>query len=438
MPRRPPPADLPAGPARRLARVGAAGLGIAGRTAAGRLRKVGAGAERRARIDAAVEDGNALQLFETLAGLRGTFAKLGQLLAQQGHALPEAYVLRLAELQRSAPPMHGTLARIQIRNELGRPPEELFAAFEREPFAAASLGQVHRARLADGRDVAVKVQYPGIERTLETDLGLLRRLLQGAGLLAAQPRLAAVLDELRAHLLQEVDYRQEAAAAAELGRLLADDPTVAVPGVVPELSAGRVLTLDLLAGRTLRELLAGGLPQAERDRLAERLLGLFFRQTLRLGLLHADPHPGNFLFLADGRIGLLDFGCVKRLSPAWMTEHRRLLSLPLDDEPALVEAYVRIGLLDPAGVGAAGATSQRELLLQLQRLDTAKYHRDEPFDFGDAAALRELTACFWEQARHGLAHPDFLLYVRTKLGLYDICHQLGARVRCRRVLAPFL
>ena len=429
------PADLPTGVGRRLARAGAAGAEVLGRTALASLRKVGAAPERRREIDAAAHEANALRIFDTLGELKGPFLKLGQLLAQQSHELPEAYVRRLAELQRSAPPMHGTLVRIQLRNELGRRPEEAFASFEREPFAAASLGQVHRARLAGGEELAVKVQYPGIDRSIRSDFAILRGLLTASGAGARHPELEAALEEVRSHIEQEADYIQEADAIEEFARLLADQEDVKVPRVWRGLSTRRVLTMERLEGLHAADLLRTGPSQQERDRLATRLLELFFLQTLRLGLFQADSHAGNFLFLPDGRIGLVDFGCTKRLDPAFVQEHRRVFSIPLADEPALAELYVQLGLLDPQSKRFG---ERLALLLRMQRLDTGKYHEDRPFDFGDAAYLREVTACLRDHLRGGLTHPGFVLYVRSKLGLYTLFHQLGARVNCNRAIRVYL
>lgn len=420
---------VPTGAARRLAKAGAAGVSVLGRAALGEIRKLGAGPEHRDEIDTATQEANALRILDALGQLRGAFLKVGQLLSQQSHSLPEAYVRRLSELQRSAPPMHGTLIRMQLKNELGRPPEEVFAELEREPFAAASLGQVHRALLATGEAVAVKIQYPGIERSLESDFRLLRGMLS-----ASRLELGASVDEVERHVLDEVDYVREADALEELRGLLADDRRFVLPRVLRELSSRRVLTMELLAGQHLSDLLREDPPQEERDRLATTLLGLFFRQTLELGLLHADPNPGNFLFLPDGRIGLLDFGCVKRFTPEFLAAHRRLLLTPVEDEAALVDSYLEIGLLDPA---AENAADQRSLLLTMQRLDATKYHREGLFDFRDPEFLRFLASLLREQLAAGLSHPEFVLYMRTKLGLYNLFHQLGARVDCRRILDPW-
>jgi aarF domain-containing kinase len=429
------PAEIPSGAGGRLARIGAAGAGILARTAVAAVRKAGAGPAAREAIDAATHEANALQIFDAMGRLKGAFLKVGQLLSQQSHSLPDAYVSRLAELQQQAPPMHGTLARLQLRNELGRPPGEVFAAFAREPFAAASLGQVHRARLASGEAVAVKIQYPGIERSITSDFAILRGLLRTAPLGDRRPALERAIEEVEQHLAQETDYRREADSLEELGGLLEEVPGIRVPQVFRELSTRRVLTLEYLEGRHAAEWLRTGPSQEDRDREAERLLDLFFRQTLVFGLLHADPHPGNFLFLPGGGIGVLDFGCVKRFTPEFVSNHRRLLQIPVDDEAALVACYGEIGLFDPA---ADPAGEQRRLLLAMQRLDAAKYHREERFDFGDAGSLRAFTALLQDLLRAGLAQPDFILYIRTKLGIYSLLHQLGARVDCRRIVTPYL
>jgi aarF domain-containing kinase len=428
------PADLPTGAGRRLARLGAAGAGVAGRTALGELRKIGAGPERRQAIDEATREANARQVFDALAELKGPALKLGQVLSQQGHELPEAWTRRLAALQRSAPPMHGALVRIQVRNELGRLPEELFDAFEREPFAAASLGQVHRARRG-GEELAVKIQYPGIERAIGSDFALLARLLRTAELAVHHPELKAALDEVRRHIEQEVDYVREADALEAFACSLADQDDICVPHPVRELSSRRVLTMERLEGLHADELLRAGAPQEERDRLATRLLELFFLQTLVLGAFQADSHPGNFLFLPGGRIGLLDFGCIKRLSPEFVRDHRRVFLLAPEDEAAHAELYIRLGLLTP---GEERFGERLALLLRMQRLDVPRYQTDRPFDFGDPTGLRELSACLRDALRAGLTHPELVLQMRSKLGLYSLFHQLGARVSCQRAIRAHL
>ena len=424
---------LPAGAAGRLVRIGVAGAAVLGRQAVGRLKAIGATAERRKRIEAQTHEANAIRLVDAMSGLRGAFMKLGQMLSQQAHSLPEPYLRRLAELQWQAPPMHGTLMRMQVRNELGAFPEALFAEFEREPFAAASLGQVHRARLASGARAAVKVQYPGIERSLDSDFANLRTLLGALGLSREQHgEIWEAVDEVRTHFAAEVDYAREADHLEEFRRLL---PDVRIPAVHRAVSSRRVLTMDLLEGRHLPQYLRGRPSQAERDALGTRLLDLFLRQSLRLGRLHADPHPGNYLFMDDGGIGLLDFGCVKRFEDGFVEEHRKLFRIRIGDRAAL-EAHFRRHR--PRGEPDARWAKKMDALLEMQALDIAKYQDDRPFDFGDGAHVREVIGTLQSLARLGLMTPGFVLYVRAKVGLYNLLHALGARVRCGRVLEAYL
>jgi aarF domain-containing kinase len=427
---------VPTRAAARLLRIGVMGAGVLGRNAVARVRKIGASDDRKRAIDAATHDANAARIVDAMSSMKGAFMKLGQMLSQQAHSLPEAYVRRLGELQWEAPPMHGTLMRMQVRNEMGKNPEDLFAAFDREPFAAASLGQVHRARLRTGEDVAVKVQYPGIDRSIESDFANFRTLLSTIRLSREQfAEVWEAIEEVRQHFHREVDYVQEADTLEEFRRLLRDREDVVVPRVHRGYSARRVLTMERLDGLHLRDFLRTGPSQELRDRLGGRLLDLFLGQALNLALLHADPHPGNYLFMGDGRIGLLDFGCSKRFAPEFVEEHRRLFALRIGDREAIAAHFLR-------GRGAVETgprwEDKLEALLRMQRLDISKYQEDRAFDFGDTAHLREILSSLQQLARLGLTTPGFVLYVRAKIGIYNLLHDLGARVNCARVLRKVL
>lgn len=424
---------VPVSAAGRLLRIGVMGAGVLGRNAVARVRKIGASDDRKRAIDAATHETNAARIVDAMSSMKGAFMKLGQLLSQQAHSLPEAYVRRLGELQWEAPPMHGTLMRMQFRNEMGKNPEELFADFDREPFAAASLGQVHRARTRAGEDVAVKVQYPGIDRTIESDFANFRTLLSTLRLSREQfAEVWEAVEEVRSHFHREVDYVQEADTLDTFRRLLAARRDVVIPRVHRGLSAARVLTMERLDGLHLRDFLKRRPSQEERDRLGSTLLDLFLQQALDLALLHADPHPGNYLFLADGRLGLLDFGCSKRFDRAFVEEHRRLFKIPIGDRASLEAHFLKFRPAEDVRWNEKMAA-----LLRMQKEDVAKYHEDRPFDFGDTAHLREILASLQALARLGLTTPGFVLYVRAKIGLYNMLHALGARVNCAAVLARY-
>jgi predicted unusual protein kinase regulating ubiquinone biosynthesis (AarF/ABC1/UbiB family) len=416
--------------------MGLMGAGVVGRNTLAGIRKIGASPERRKEIDRTTHEANAVRIFESMTQMKGAFMKLGQLLSLQAHTLPEPYLRKLADLQWEAPPMHATLMRMQFRNETGKNPEDVYDAFEREPFAAASLGQVHKARLKTGETVAVKIQYPGIDRSIESDFANLRTMLSTIRLSREQyGEVWEAVEEVRSHFHREVDYVQEADTIEEFRRLLRDRDDVRIPRVYRDLSSRRVLTQEFIEGRHLREYLRSKPAQAERDAIGERLLDLFFRQAFDFGLLHADPHPGNYLFLDGGRIGLLDFGCSKKFDAAFIQEHRSLFRIAIGDAEALEQHYRVFGIL---GDSDPLRDEKRAALLRIQMLDIARYHEDRVFNFGDDAHYRQVMGGFQELIRLGLTTPGYVLYVRAKMGLYHLFHQLEARINCHKVYRKYV
>jgi aarF domain-containing kinase len=416
--------------------MGLMGAGVVGRNTLAGIRKIGAGDERRKEIDRRTHEANAARIFDSMTQMKGAFMKLGQMLSLQAHTLPEPYLRKLADLQWEAPPMHATLMRMQFRNETGRSPEEVYAEFESEPFAAASLGQVHRARLKTGEPVAVKIQYPGIDRSIDSDFGNLKTMLATIRLSREQyGEVWDAVEEVREHFHREVDYVQEADTVEEFRRLLRDRDDVRIPKVYRDLSTRRVLTLEFIEGKHLRDYLKTKPSQEERDRIGDRLLDLFFRQAFDFGLLHADPHPGNYLFLDGGRIGLLDFGCSKKFDAAFIKEHRSLFKLPIGDVEALEKHIRAFGILADAD---PRREEKRAALLRMQKLDISRFHEDRVFDFGDERHYREVTEGFRELIRLGMTTPAYVLYVRAKMGLYHLFHQLGSRIHCHRVYRKYV
>lgn len=258
----------------------------------------------------------ARQLVTILGSMRGAAMKVGQSLSTVDLGLvpeevrPEFQQI-LAELQHSAKPSPFREVQRIIQADLGGEMSELFASFEREPIAAASIGQVHRATLHDGRSVAVKVQYPGIAEAIESDmknlalgLKLLRSLVPGIDT-------AAIADEIRERIYEELDYELEAQNHRAIARLYRGHPFVVVPDVITQLCGRRVLVTEFVEGRRFEDIL--GLPAAERDRIGEILVRFYLNGAVRHRFLNGDPHPGNTLFLDDGRVAFLDFGFAKRL-----------------------------------------------------------------------------------------------------------------------------
>ena len=258
------------------------------------------------------EQKSSRQIREELGSLKGAAMKLGQLLSLQNPMLPETVTRELAGLQMQAPGMHPTLARAQFKSSQGRYPEEVFRRFEPEPFAAASLGQVHRAITKQGDHVAVKIQYPAIRASIENDFKLLRSATTPVRLSGHFPQ--AILDEVLRGFLEETDYLHEASNLEFFAQGLAELEYVTVPKVFRALTSERVLTMSFVEGEAIDRFLERRPAVALRNRVGERLLELYYHQIHRLHAIHADHHPGNYLFRADGRIGIVDFGCVKRIS----------------------------------------------------------------------------------------------------------------------------
>ena len=249
---------------------------------------------------------------QTLGAMKGVLMKIGQMASYVDEGLSPSVRRTLSRLQDSVPPMSAELAAGMVEQELGQPPERVFAEWDPEPIAAASIGQVHRAITKDGRAVAVKVQYPGIAEAIAADLdnvALLRRMLR---ITAPAQDVDALLAELRERVLEELDYRREAANQALFADFYAGHPTIVVPRVIGELSTRRMVTSELAVGSRFADL--AELSQDERDIAAETIYRFVFRSLYELHAFNGDPHPGNYLFHGGGKVTFLDFGLVKHFT----------------------------------------------------------------------------------------------------------------------------
>jgi predicted unusual protein kinase regulating ubiquinone biosynthesis (AarF/ABC1/UbiB family) len=419
-----------------LARAGVARLGH-------KARDLARDEAQRAAARAAHEAELGRILFGALNQLKGVALKAAQLLSSEAQLLPQGLREQLARACYQATPMNQALVGKRMRQALGPDWAERFAHFEPQAFAAASLGQVHRAQLEDGRALALKLQYPGIAATISSDMRLLRSLLLGRlgglalgeGALPDAALLARVLDEIEAGLAAELDYAQEARAMDEFRAALAPRlPQLVVPEVCHALSTPQLLAMQVLPGQHLAEWLAQGPSQAERDRYGQLIFESFMLMVFELGRLHADPHPGNYLFMPDGRLGLLDFGCTRVLPPRLVEGLARAWSAALapDGDAALHGAYRELGLID-AGLDLESFRRElRPALAPLLDWQLAPF-REPVFDFGARAPLPHLGRSQQRVAvRHLHGMPPELPYLdRAFLGLNQLLAQLGARVRTR-------
>ena len=328
--------DIPRGTVGRTARLAGLPLGFAGRTALGIGKRIGG---RSAEIVAQeIQQRTADQVFRVLGELKGGAMKLGQALSIFEAALPPElagpYRATLTRLQESAPPLPVATVHRVLAADLGDDWRDSFQSFDDTPAAAASIGQVHRAVWQDGRAVAVKIQYPGAGRALINDFTQIARMGRLFGILMPGLDVKPMLDELRDRVAEELDYHLEAAAQRSFAEAYAGDPDIYVPGVVTE--TDHVLVTEWMDGTPLSKIISNG-SKEERDRAGILLTRFLFSGPARAGLLHADPHPGNFRLLADGRLGVLDFGAVDRLPDGLPPVFGTLLRIMHDPAPDIAE-----------------------------------------------------------------------------------------------------
>ena len=325
-----------------------------------RARQIGRSELRRRQLDEQFTIRTAEQAAAHLGQMKGVLMKAGQLVGFIAETLPDAAKEALASLQSDVPPMAPSLAAAVVRAELGADPTRIFRRWDPVPVAAASIGQVHRARLPDGRDVAVKVQYPGVADTFEGDLAnaqLLYSLFGRIALPGLDP--VAIVDELRACMIDELDYRKEAANQRRFVDHYRGHPFVRVPAVIEELSTRRVLVSDWVDGLTWRDFLAVA-DEPARQRAGEILFRFAQGSIHRFGTFNGDPHPGNYRFAADGTPTFLDFGLVKRWDVGeWERLSPCIDAIVTDQDPAAVVAAMEAAgflapghRLDPAAVYA--------------------------------------------------------------------------------------
>ncbi len=412
------------------------------------LRRGFAFARLRTRGKATVEDldefhlHTAEQVFELLGGMKGAIMKLGQMLSIVAESLPEAYQQALRGLQQSAPPMAAHLVADVVTAELGEPPERAFYEFSPEPVAAASIGQVHRARLFDGTPVAVKVQYPGVDVAIRADLDNAFLLYSAARAFAPGIDPEPVVGELRERMGDELDYRIEAANQEEFRAAYEGHPWIFIPLVHAERSTRRVLVTEWVSGRSFYDLLDG--PQSERDRAAEQLFRFFCGSIARLLLFNADPHPGNYFFTGErgagsGGIWFLDFGLVKRFGAGEVDSLRdRVVAMRDGDDDAVFDALVRHGWIRPDAkidrrkIVALARQSALPLVEHRYFTYTREYMRDT------VEAMFALDGPYGDVIRQMTLPRDQLILSRIQVGLGGLFARLGAGNDWASILDEYL
>lgn len=402
------------------------------------LRRPFLDSDRRARELLETHTRNARRIVEGSTQLRGAFMKLVQMLSMRKDLLPAEALDLLKTTQSGVPPMDYGLITRQVRRELGKRPDQLFARFEAEAFAAASLGQVHRARLNDGREVAVKIQYPGIAATVEQDLKNLKLLLRAlqaiAGdLMGHKIDTRSIHAELAERLREELDYLIEARHIAEFARLLADDRQVMVPTVIPELSSRRVLTMTYLDGYRLSDLFGPEVDREIREWVARKYYGLVWRQLLEFGVLHTDPHPGNYLVTYHPRLGILDFGSIRHFPEPIRRAALDIAHAFADrDDDAMGRGMVRFGYLDRKQDPAP--------MVQVLHILFEPILVDRPFHPSEYDAVAKTAQVSELAVKHQLykSPPHGIFLLRALIGLDGIMRGLGIRANYRALFKECL
>ncbi|GHA73114.1 ABC1 kinase family protein [Streptomyces termitum] len=438
--------DLPRKAVTRTAKLAALPLSFAGRATWGLGKRIGGkSAEFVARE---LQERTAEQLFKVLGELKGGAMKFGQALSVFESALPEElagpYRAALTKLQEAAPPMPVRAVHAVLEERLGPEWRDSFLEFEDKPAAAASIGQVHRAVWHDGREVAVKVQYPGAGEALLSDLTQLGRFARLLGPLLPGIEVKPLLAELRERVAEELDYALEARSQREHAEVFTDDPDVVVPAVVHQ--AEQVLVTEWLEGVPLSEVIADG-GQEERDRAGQLLARFLFSGPARTGLLHADPHPGNFRLLpaADGsddpaglRLGVLDFGTVDRLPGGLPETIGPCLRMALAGEAEEVYALLRA----EGFVKESAALDPEEVLEYLLPIIEPAEAESFVFTRGwmrtQAARLADPRSPAHQLGRQLNLPPSYLLIHRVTLSTIGVLCQLNASVRLREELTAWL
>ncbi len=419
--------------AARSAEVARLATRIGGTYATTQARRVFASAERRTELDEQFQIKTAAQVTEVLGSMKGVLMKIGQLASFLDDGMPENVRVALAQLQHESPTMSAELAAGVIERDLGAPPDRLFAVWDEVPLAAASIGQVHRAMTKDGRAVAVKVQYPGVDAAIRADLANMGTMVSMMGVLFPALEPGPIVEELRSRLGEELDYRHEAANQQMFADWYRGHPFISVPSVVTQLCGDRVITSELAEGVRFDEMETW--EQSERDLAAETLFRYVFRSLYRFHAFNGDPHPGNYLFLPGGRVTFLDYGLVRRFQPTDIDLLQDMIrTMVLEKDLVAFRAVI-----ESAGVLRKDAPLSDEQVAEYVGLYYDCVRDDKvatlTAEYASATARRFMTGqgALSDIMKWTTLRPEFVILQRINLGLYAILGRLQATANWRRI-----
>jgi predicted unusual protein kinase regulating ubiquinone biosynthesis (AarF/ABC1/UbiB family) len=439
MTRKPAPAAVPQSRLGRLARIGFAAGELAVGGAIEGLRRLGQPNDPKAG-SSLFTAATARRLAERLANLRGAAMKLGQLISLQGEdVLPPEFAQALAVLRSSAAPMPSAQLHRVLGREYGKGWERRFAEFNDEPVAAASIGQVHRARTRDGRDLALKIQYPGVAKSITSDVDNVAALLRMANVLPLGIDVRGIASEAKRQLQQESDYVAEGRFLEKYAKLVADDADLRVPRVHWDFTTPRVMAMDFVEGVPLEDMARDGVPQKQRDKLGMALEHLMFRELFEFRVMQTDPNFANYLFQPDTeQLVLLDFGATMLLPAAMVENFRRITRAVIaHDRVAIATEAVAIGYL-----AADAPADQVEAVVDVILLVCEPLQHRGRYDFGASNLPSRARDLGFDLAfKQGLlkAPPPETMFLHRKIaGMYLLVARLGARIDVRRLIQPLL
>lgn len=372
------------------------------------------------------------QMAETLGEMKGAVMKVGQIASQVKDLFPPEIAKALEKLQKDSPPMPYSLISEQIQVELGDTPENLFDWFDTQPFAAASIGQVHRARTQDDQEVVVKIQYPGVKESCDSDLKHLRMALKLAGLLKVDKNIVdEMFEEIRRSLYEELDYEHEAENLLLMKEFHQEDDKIVIPDLVDSLSSKRILTLTYETGDHLEQVKEPRYSQETINDIGHRLFQTVANQLYKLNAIHADPHPGNFAFRTDGSIVIYDFGAVKRLTPERVAQFQNIIHAALEqDYQGIEEGLFKVGLRKPDSEPLGRDYYEDWLNLFLQ-----PFQPETEFDFGQSKLHFEVIKRARKNVMHAIdsfqPNPESMHVDRVISGHYWNMVHLGVKASFR-------
>ncbi|MBD1366913.1 AarF/ABC1/UbiB kinase family protein [Mucilaginibacter sp. ZT4R22] len=378
-----------------------------------------------------LNEDNATDIYQSLSELKGSALKVAQMLSMDKNLLPQAYVDKFTQSQYNAPPLSGPLIVQTFKKYFGKEPGQIYDKFNIRSTNAASIGQVHQAELK-GKKLAIKIQYPGVGDSISSDLKLIKPFaFRMLGM--SEKELNIYMMEVEERLLEETDYELEVRRSIEFSEACANLNNVVFPKYYPELSSKRIITMDWLQGKHLREFLATNPSQELRDQIGQALWDFYNFQQHELRAVHADPHPGNFMITPDGKLGVIDFGCIKVMPEDFYYPFFALTSTNLfESKEDTIKAFRKLEMILPNDTPAQ-IEFYYTMFKQMIGLFAKPYITNE-FDFGEKAFFDELFGFGekvskmpeFKQAR-GVKH--FIYVNRTNFGLYNILHELKAKVK---------